>query len=186
MRSILLFIFILCGFLTVNAQEKPQIKSTGFGKITSRRVQSSSRSLVLRSSIDTTNIDASKEFMSDQGIPGLKKKIKAKSKAKIIDSEVPLAIATEGVTGTNSWLTNEPPVMVPPSPTAASLINQSKESVDLYTGRVNITLPLYTLKTPDIEVPIQLSYNTSGVKVDDVASWVGMSWALDPADQSPE
>lgn len=50
--------------------------------------------------------------------------------------------------------------------------------VNLYTGRVNITIPIFEIKTGNISVPISLSYNTGGIKVDDEASSVGLGWNL--------
>ncbi|WP_339610484.1 RHS repeat domain-containing protein [uncultured Planktosalinus sp.] len=50
--------------------------------------------------------------------------------------------------------------------------------VNLYTGRVNIDLPLYSVTDGNINVPISISYNSGGVKVDDIASNVGLGWNL--------
>ena len=73
---------------------------------------------------------------------------------------------------------NEPPLIVGPSPTASNITNAINETVDLYTGRLNVNLPLYTLTSRDISVPITLSYNTTGAKVDEIAGWVGLGWTL--------
>jgi hypothetical protein len=78
----------------------------------------------------------------------------------------------------SSWLTAEPPMRLLASPTASSIANNSSETVDMYTGKVNITLPLHTLKGRDIEVPISLHYSSGGVRVNDIAGWVGMHWSL--------
>jgi len=50
--------------------------------------------------------------------------------------------------------------------------------VSNYTGRANISIPIYTVTAGNIQVPIALSYNTSGVKVSDMASSVGLNWSL--------
>lgn len=49
---------------------------------------------------------------------------------------------------------------------------------DLYTGRLNVSIPIFEVKSGGISVPISLSYNASGVKIDDYASNVGMGWNL--------
>lgn len=49
---------------------------------------------------------------------------------------------------------------------------------DLYHGAINISLPITTAPGRDIDIPISLSYNTSGVKVQEIASWVGLGWNL--------
>ncbi|NVK51767.1 MAG: hypothetical protein HWD85_02455, partial [Flavobacteriaceae bacterium] len=70
------------------------------------------------------------------------------------------------------------PDFVPPSPTAFELGKYGDIPVNESTGMANISVPLYTYSTPNLSVPISLSYTTSGVKVDQVASWVGLGWNL--------
>jgi hypothetical protein len=50
--------------------------------------------------------------------------------------------------------------------------------VSNYTGRAKINIPIYTIKDGKITVPISISYNTGGVKVNDMASAVGLNWTL--------
>lgn len=64
------------------------------------------------------------------------------------------------------------------SPTAASLGKYADLPVNTHTGIPNITIPLYTIKEGSLELPIQLSYHASGVKVAELASWVGTGWSL--------
>ncbi|WP_456462714.1 RHS repeat domain-containing protein [Lutibacter sp.] len=47
-----------------------------------------------------------------------------------------------------------------------------------YTGRTNISIPIYEISAGSMSVPISLSYNSSGVKVNEAASNVGLSWSL--------
>ncbi len=47
-----------------------------------------------------------------------------------------------------------------------------------YTGRTNISIPIYTIHYGGMEVPISLNYNSGGVKVGDMASSVGLNWSL--------
>jgi len=63
--------------------------------------------------------------------------------------------------------------IIPPSPTAASLGKYGNIPVSNYTGIPNISIPLYTIKSGEIELPITLSYYSSGIKVSEEASWVG-------------
>ncbi|WP_430409212.1 RHS repeat domain-containing protein [Kordia sp.] len=49
---------------------------------------------------------------------------------------------------------------------------------NLYTGKINVGIPIYDISIGDINVPISLSYNTSGIKVSDIASNVGLGWSL--------
>ena len=64
------------------------------------------------------------------------------------------------------------------SPEAAAFMKYGEESVNEYTGTANISVPLYTVKCKDIEIPLVLNYNASGIKVDQEASWVGLGWDL--------
>ena len=64
------------------------------------------------------------------------------------------------------------------TPQASAFMKYGEESVNEYTGTANISVPLYTIKCKDIEIPIVLNYNASGIKVEQEASWVGLGWDL--------
>ncbi|MBW3524741.1 hypothetical protein [Chryseobacterium sp. NKUCC03_KSP] len=49
---------------------------------------------------------------------------------------------------------------------------------DTYTGAQDIKIPLFSIQEGDINVPINLIYYTSGIKVDQKASEVGLGWSL--------
>lgn len=68
--------------------------------------------------------------------------------------------------------------IVPPSPNASSIAKYGDLPVSLYTGLPNISVPLYTLSGKSIAVPISLSYHAGGIKVGEIASWVGLGWSL--------
>lgn len=72
----------------------------------------------------------------------------------------------------------DPTNLFPPSPTAAGLTRYGDVPVSNHTGIPNINIPLYEVKTRDLSLPISLSYHASGIKVADVASWVGLGWSL--------
>ncbi|MBB2145797.1 hypothetical protein GM921_09885 [Pedobacter sp. LMG 31464] len=73
--------------------------------------------------------------------------------------------------------TSSSPV-IPPSPNAASLGKYAEMPVSLYTGIPSISIPLYTVQQGDLKIPISLSYNSGGIKVEEVSPWVGLGWSL--------
>ena len=72
----------------------------------------------------------------------------------------------------------ELPTIMPPSPEAASLGKFTEVPVSHYTGVPNISIPIYTINAKGISIPINLSYHARGVMVEELASRVGIGWAL--------
>ncbi|MBP2832609.1 RHS repeat protein [Aquimarina sp. U1-2] len=72
----------------------------------------------------------------------------------------------------------ELPIIMSPSPNAASLAQYVEIPVSAYTGLPNINIPLYTITTKDVGIPIGLSYHARGVKLAELASSYGMGWSL--------
>lgn len=64
------------------------------------------------------------------------------------------------------------------TPEASAFKKYGEESVNEYTGTADISVPLYTIKCRDVEIPIELRYDASGIKVEQEASWVGLGWNL--------
>ena len=72
----------------------------------------------------------------------------------------------------------KPPAVISPPPDVAALGKYGSIPVGLHTGVPNIDIPLYTIKSGSLELPLSLSYHASGNKVSEVASWVGLGWVL--------
>lgn len=68
--------------------------------------------------------------------------------------------------------------IIPPNPDAASLAKYADFPVDLSTGVVQVSIPLWNIKCGDINVPISLSYHASGIPVAETPSYVGLGWTL--------
>ena len=64
------------------------------------------------------------------------------------------------------------------TPEASAFKKYGEELVNEYTGTADISVPLYTIKCKDIEIPLVLRYDASGIKVEQEASWVGLGWNL--------
>lgn len=65
-----------------------------------------------------------------------------------------------------------------PSPEAASALRFKDIPVNFSTGSMSIPIPLYTLQEGSLVVPIALSFNGSGMKNEEVATWAGAGWNL--------
>ncbi len=70
------------------------------------------------------------------------------------------------------------PELTEANPQTASLGRYGDVPMDLYRGTANINVPLYTLNFDGLEVPINLTYNTSAIRTRQEATWVGLGWNL--------
>ena len=52
------------------------------------------------------------------------------------------------------------------------------DTVSLYNGMPQVTVPITQLSGNNLTMPISLSYHASGNKVNQMASWVGLAWSL--------
>lgn len=68
--------------------------------------------------------------------------------------------------------------VIPPAPDAAALGKFVDNPVSAYTGVPKIDIPIYTLKSHELSLPISLSYHASGIKWEEIPSWVGAGWTL--------
>lgn len=68
--------------------------------------------------------------------------------------------------------------LIKPSAQTASLGEYGNLKISKSTGLLNLSIPIYNIEAGNISVPISLSYNSSGVKLSDIASWVGLKWSL--------
>lgn len=74
---------------------------------------------------------------------------------------------------------NTPIVSIPTSPEAAALSIRGSYSTGKFSGSMAYDLPIYSLKMPGLEIPIGLHYQSNGVRVDEIASRVGLGWSLE-------
>ena len=69
-------------------------------------------------------------------------------------------------------------VMEVSTPNQWSFYKYIEHPVSLFNGAQDISIELFTLKDGPISIPLTLRYNTSGIKVKEEASWVGLGWNL--------
>lgn len=65
------------------------------------------------------------------------------------------------------------------SPNVSSLGEYGKVPVSYYTGVPDISVPLYSVKTGNLNLPISLRYHPGSVKPNEHPGWVGLGWTLD-------
>ncbi len=64
------------------------------------------------------------------------------------------------------------------SPEVSQLMKVDFIPTNLYTGKLELDIPLFEIKTDNTSIPISLKYNSGGVKVEEEASNVGLGWVL--------
>jgi len=64
------------------------------------------------------------------------------------------------------------------SPDVTSFIAVNYQPVNEYSGRADISIPLYSINFDGLEIPITVSYNTGGVNINGASSRVGLNWSL--------
>ena len=64
------------------------------------------------------------------------------------------------------------------APDMAAMTKNIVYPVNHSTGTVEIKIPLYEVKSGTLTLPIYLTYNTGGVKLQDSSGWVGQGWSL--------
>lgn len=65
-----------------------------------------------------------------------------------------------------------------PSPNVSGALSASNVDMNHYTGTANISVPLHVVAGRDIAIPVSFDYRTTGIKVQDISSSVGLGWSL--------
>lgn len=65
-----------------------------------------------------------------------------------------------------------------PAPNASNLGMYGNIPVSYYTGRANISIPIFEMEATGISLPIYLQHDASGVLVNSLPSWTGHNWTL--------
>lgn len=68
------------------------------------------------------------------------------------------------------------PTFLPPN--AAAFSKYGDIPVSHHTGVANISVPIFTITEGNLSLPISMSYHSGGIRVDEMASWVGLGWSL--------
>ncbi|SQG06882.1 DUF5977 domain-containing protein [Elizabethkingia meningoseptica] len=65
------------------------------------------------------------------------------------------------------------------SPETSKLFQKVDIPVNYSTGGLNYSLPIYTIRLKNLDIPIQLNYRSSGLQVNENATSVGLGWDLE-------
>lgn len=87
-----------------------------------------------------------------------------------------MALGQESIdTGTK----NDIQKIFPATPETYSMFKAGDFPVDYRTGKLNVSVPLYEIKTRyGVTIPVSLTYNTGGIKVDETSGVAGLGWSL--------
>ena len=70
--------------------------------------------------------------------------------------------------------------VLPPAPTSAVFSRYGNDQPSLQTGTVNIPISLFTIAAKDVQIPLTLIYQTSGITITDVPYPAGYGWVFSP------
>lgn len=65
-----------------------------------------------------------------------------------------------------------------PTPNATSLGKYGDVPVSYYTGKADVSIPIYSMNDNGIPLNISLNYDTGGVRVQELPTWIGQNWSL--------
>ncbi len=93
-------------------------------------------------------------------------------------SMMTISVIAENEIGVDLEYRNAAQRLTPLSPQASMMQRFGNYPVDYSTGVPHISVPLYTIKVGDFELPISIDYHNSGIRVQDMATQVGLGWVL--------
>jgi hypothetical protein len=70
------------------------------------------------------------------------------------------------------------PQIIPASPDVMAIVKGGELSANLHTGSANATIPIAELKLKGFSFPVSLNYSTTGMKLEEISSRVGIGWNL--------
>lgn len=87
-----------------------------------------------------------------------------------------LTILFSLLTFAQSWEGSD---LIPLPPDAWNIMKYGHESsVDMYTGTLNVEIPIYRYKDNDFDVPINIRYSTNGFRPNSTTGPLGLGWTL--------
>jgi 20S proteasome alpha/beta subunit len=75
-------------------------------------------------------------------------------------------------------ISSKAPKISPANPDVSALFKYTDIPVSNTTGIPNINIPIHEIKLKNYSLPIDVSYHSSGIVIDELASKVGLGWSL--------
>ena len=91
---------------------------------------------------------------------------------------LPLILGIVPISGYSQWVDPANGVVVEPSASMSQFMRYGNTPVSLYTGSIDVSVPVYAYEDHEFNVPISLKYAFSGQKPNDSAGSVGLGWVL--------
>lgn len=104
-------------------------------------------------------------------------KIKKRNKCIFLLLSTIISIGISSSQTVSNYKPNEPTIR-PNSPNASSLGEYGKIPVSYFNGTTDISIPIYEIDLNGMKIPVALSYNSSGIKVSQESTCVGLGWSL--------
>lgn len=76
----------------------------------------------------------------------------------------------------NNYLNTKTVVL--PSPNVAAIQRYGNWPMGSFTGTAPVSIPLFEVKSGELSLPVSLSYNSGGIRINDVGSDVGIGWTV--------
>jgi|GEM_PF-4947360 len=63
-----------------------------------------------------------------------------------------------------------------PSPTVSGLVSNLSVQPDIFSGRLNASIPLIEMQSGDLGISLNLNYDINSIKVSEPVGWLGTGW----------
>lgn len=70
------------------------------------------------------------------------------------------------------------PITDAPTPNASELARYGNIPVSYYTGKPNITIPICNWNIKGVKMPVNLTYDATGVPMNSLPGWLGHNWSV--------
>ena len=91
---------------------------------------------------------------------------------------LPLILGIVPISGYSQWVDPSNGAVVEPTATMSQFMRYGNTPVSLYTGSVDVSVPIYIYEDYEFNIPVVLKYVFSGQKPNDPAGSFGLGWVM--------